>query len=171
MESSGSGTTLLKRTEAILEGGKGVSSAVFLDLLREAPKEVSPSDLNKVVTMASEQIGYWEAEYLYSPADSPYEAAAAESRGWEQVWTACSEALANCVPDVRDSLNRQQNMVVLSHHLRRRVEYNRTRPLQRFTCFVASHASFALKRIGLTSLAQTLYAYALWPAGTVGRRG
>ncbi len=171
MESLNGETALLERTAAIAASGKGVSSEEFLALMRQAPESITPSDMNKVVKMASEQVGYWEAEYMFSRADTPNAAAAAESAGWKNTWSACAETLINLAPELRDKLDEQQRMVALHYHLSRRVEYNSTRPFARVASYVFSYASFALKRIGLRSLAQAIYARGLYPAGTVGRRG
>jgi len=139
MESSSDATTLLERTEAISKGGKGVSSDDFRDLLRQAPKSISPSDMNKVVTTASEQVGYWEAEYLFSPADIPNDAAAAESAAWKSIWSACAESLTKLAPELREKLDEQQQTVAFHHHLCRRIEYNKARPFARIASWIFSY--------------------------------
>lgn len=88
---------------------------------------------------------------------------------WRQALQVCAEALIERVPDIKENLIQQHQLTGLSHALKRRVEYNATRPIERISALFLSYASFWLKAIGLKKIGLDLYRLALYPKGSVGR--
>jgi len=159
---------LIARMESLSKGSEGVSYRDFEHLLREM-ENVSVPQLKQVVYFASDQLGFWEAEWLFSPADSPNTIAAAETEGWRLICRSCTDALVKNVPDVRRPLEQQQNLTLLRHAIKRRVDYDKTRPLSRLAANVLGRMSFGLNKLGFEGIAKRLYSRGLYPKGTVGR--
>ena len=159
---------LIARMESLSNRSTGVSCRDFPHILKEM-KDVTASEWKQVVYFASEQWSFWQAEWLFSPAHSPNTTAKAETEEWRLISRACSDALVEQNPDVRGPLERQQGLTLLRHSLKRRVDYDKTRPLSRLAANVLSRMSFGLNRIGFKSIAERLYSRSLYPKGTLGR--
>jgi len=160
----------LARLESLTNRHTGVPYRDFASLLKELGNSSMPvSDLHQVLNFTSDQLGLWEAQWLFSPAHSPNTLAKTEAEGWRILWQALFDSLAEKVPDTRALLEREQQLRLLHHSLERGVEFNKTRPLRKVTAIVLSQVSFVLNKIGLHGIARNLYAWGLYPKGTVAR--
>lgn len=158
----------IARMESLSRGSAGVSHRDFERLLKEMGN-VSVPHLNQVVSFASEQLGFWQAEWLFSSAHNPNTIAAAETEGWRLIYRACSDTLVDHVPEVREQLERKHNLTLARHAVERKVDYGKARPLSRLAANVFSRMSFVLNKLGFESAAMRLYSRGLYPKGTVGR--
>lgn len=160
----------LTRLESLANGRTRVPYREFESLLKELGNASIPvSHLHQVLNFTSDQLGLWEAQWLFSPAHSPNTLAKTEVEGWRILWQALFDSLAEKVPDTRALLEREQQLRLLQHSLERGVEFNKTKPLRKVTAIVLSQASFVLNKIGLRGIARNLYAWGLYPKGTVAR--
>jgi hypothetical protein len=150
------------------KGHPGVKHQDFERVLKEFV-DVTVSELHKVVKFTSDQLGSWEAEWLFSSLDSPNTVAEAEVTGWLMVSRACTNALVERVPQLRGEIDRQQKLISVRHTIERRIDYNKTRWFQRLTTYLLSRISIQLNRIGFQKMANGLYVRSLYPPGTVGR--
>jgi hypothetical protein len=147
----------------------GVSYLVFERLLREGNASIPVSQLHQVLNFACDQMGVWEVEWFFSPAHSPNTIAKTEMEGWRILWQRIFNTLVENVPATRDLLEQEQQLKLLQHSLRRGVEYNKTKPFRKLTASLLSRASFVFDKIGFHSIARNLYAWGLYPKGTVAR--
>jgi hypothetical protein len=159
---------LIARMGFLSNGSAGVLCQDFERALKEMGN-VTISEWGQVVTFATDQLGFWEAEWLFSPAHCPNNFAAAEIDAWRLLWHVCADELVKKVPEVKDQLENQKSLILLRHSFQRRVNYNKTRPLEKVFAIVLAKISFAFKKLGLISIAQKLYGRSLYPKGTVGR--
>jgi hypothetical protein len=160
----------LTRLESLANGRTRVPYREFESLFKELGNASIPvSHLHQVLNFTSDQLGLWEAQWLFSPAHSPNTLAKTEVERWRILWQALFDSLAEKVPDTRALLEREQQLRLLQHSLQRGVEFNKTKPLRKVTAIVLSQASFVLNRIGLHGIARNLYAWGLYPKGTVAR--
>ena len=159
---------LIARMGFLSNGSSGVFCRDFERVLKEMGN-VTISEWGQVVTFATDQLGFWEAEWLFSPEHRPNTVAQAEIDGWKLVCRVLTEELVKKVPEVRELSEKRQTQILLRHSLERRINYNKTKPLERLFALVFSTISIALYRLGFTSIAQKLYSYSLYPKGTVGR--
>jgi len=164
----GSDRDITARMRNLSNGTKGVPLRDFERVIGELG-DITVSELKEVVYFATEQFGFWEAEWLFSPAHRPNTVAQAEIDGWKLVCRVLTEELVKKVPEVRELSEKRQTQILLRHSLERRINYNKTKPLERLFALVFSTISIALYRLGFTSIAQKLYSYSLYPKGTVGR--
>ncbi len=160
---------LLVRLESLTNRSMGVSYRDFERLLREGNASIPVSHLHQVLNFACDQMGFWEAEWFFSPAHSPNTVAKIEMEGWRILWQGIFNILVENVPDTRDLLEQEQQLRLFGHSLRRGVEYNETKPFRKLTAIVLSQASFVFNKIGFHSIARNLYAWGLYPKGTVAR--
>jgi len=167
-QKEGSGRDITACMRNLSNGTKGVSYQDFERVVREMG-DITVSELKEVVTFATDQFGFWQTEWLFSPANSPNAVAATEIDGWKLLCRVFTEKLVKKVPEVKGLLDRQQSLTLLQHNIERRVSYNKTRPLERLFTLVLAKTSFALNKIGFASIAQKLYECSLYPKGTVGR--
>jgi len=159
---------LIARMGFLSNGSSGVLCRDFERALKEMGS-VTISEWGQIVTFATNQLGFWEAEWLFSPAHCPNSLAAGEIDAWRLLWHVCADELVKKVPEVKEHLENQKSLILLRHSLQRRVNYNKTRPLEKVFAIVLAKTSFALKKLGFTSIAQNLYGRSLYPKGTVGR--
>jgi len=160
---------LVSRLEALSTGGAGVTVDSFEVLLKNMPEKMSVSQLNQIINFASEQVGIWEAEYSFSPAYSPNAAAKAESERWEHLWGAWSEMFLKLTPDLTEQIHRRHGLIVAQHSVERSLHYTDNKPLRRMVFGAVSQVAIGLGRIGFSGLSQRLYAFSLYPKGSVGR--
>jgi len=160
----------LVRLETLADGRTGVPYRDFEGLLKELGNGSIPvSHLHQVLNFTCDQLGLWEAEWLFSPAHSPNTVAKTEMEGWRIIWQAFFDLLVEKVPDTRALLEREQELRLLQPSLKLGVEYNETKPLKKVTAIVLSQASFVLNKIGFHRIATNLYVWGLYPKGTVAR--
>ncbi|PKN65432.1 MAG: hypothetical protein CVU57_09950 [Deltaproteobacteria bacterium HGW-Deltaproteobacteria-15] len=160
---------LLSRLGALTSGCMGVQYLEFERILREGDSSIPLTSLHQVLNLACDQLGFWQAEWLFSPADTPNTVAKTEMEGWQIMWRGIFDTLVENVPGTKDSLEREQNLKLLQHSLQRGVEYNQTRPVRKIAAAIFSQVSFALNKVGLASSARGLYEWCLYPKGTVAR--
>ena len=159
---------LIARMGFLSNGRPGVFCRDFERALKEMGN-VTISEWGQVVTFVTDQLGFWEAEWLFSPAHCPNNLAAAEIDAWRLLWHVCADELVRKVPEVKEQLENQKSLILLRHSIQQRVDYNKTRPLARLFAIVFAKTSFALNKLGLASIAQKLYGCSIYPKRTVGR--
>jgi len=158
------------RMRSLANGNKGVSYRDLEQVLREREDiNITISELRQIVTFATNQFGFWMAEWLFSPVQRPNTIAKGEIDGWRLLLRVCTDELVKKVPEVREHLEREKNMVFLRHSLERRIDFNKSRPFEKLFAIVFSSISIALDRLGFKSIARKLYERSLYPKGTVGR--
>jgi hypothetical protein len=157
------------RMKSLSKGNEGLSYRDFQNSLREMG-DCSVQQLKEVVSFAYDQLGFWDAEWMFSSAHMPNEIAAAESEGWRQLCRICTDKLVKNVPEVRGQLEKQESYASLKHTIKRRVDYNKTRPFSRLAESVISPISFGLDKLGFKGIALQLYARSMYPRGTVGHQ-
>ena len=163
---------ILEILQNLTKEKKGVSCKTFRSVSKKMGevKEISPTLLNEVAQFASKQFCYWEVEWFFSALDSPEVAVRqAETEAWRGIWEACQKALVKMVPEVREQLEEKHKIGELKQIISRRVEYNATRPLQRFFSHVLTTTSQYLNKIGIRGISLRLSKAAMYPKGTVGR--
>jgi hypothetical protein len=160
---------LLIRLNSLANGCTGVPYREFIRILREGDASIPVTCLHQVLNLACDQLGFWQAEWLFSSAHSPNTLAKAEMEGWQILWRGIFDTLVENVPSTKDLLEQEQNLKLLQHSLQRGVEYNGKRPFRKIAAIMLSLVSFVLNKIGLHSLANDLYAWGLYPKGTVAR--
>jgi DNA polymerase-3 subunit epsilon len=74
---------------------------------------LSASQWVEVIDFASNQLGYWSAEYVFSPMTSPNvlaeEGAEEEAEGWQCAWEACAKSLAEQKPELLENLEESKS--------------------------------------------------------------
>jgi hypothetical protein len=130
---------------------------------------MSVAQLDQIVNFASDQVGIWKAEYSFSPAYSPNAAAKAESERWEQLWGAWLDMLLGAVPDVAEQTHLRHRLVVAKHSLEKSLHHTDNKPLRRMFFGAVSKVAIGLGKLGVSGLAERLYAFSLYPKGSVGR--
>ena len=153
---------LLERLASLSTERQGVSNQDFQPILDNLPVNVSLHDWHVIANFASEQLNFWEAEWLFSWEHSPNTKARAETEGWKRI---CKTKLPTSI----DLIDEQHDLILLNHSLKRAVDYNESSPFRKFKAKVLSEASFKFDKIGFRGFASYLYAIALYPKGTVGR--
>jgi hypothetical protein len=168
-DESGSERDLLARLESLADRNIGVSYRDFERLLKEGNASILVSQLREVHKFACDQMGFWAAEWFFSPAHSPNIVAKTEMEGWQILRQGSFDALVENVLNIRDLLEKEQQLRSLHDSLRRGAEYNETKPFRKLTAIVLSEASFVFDKIGFHSIARKLYTWGLYPKGTVAR--
>jgi len=138
-------------------------------LLDGMPDNISAKELNELVKFASNQVGIWEAEWLFSPSESPNLTAKKESEQWSKLWETWFETLSELIPDMREQSERLHNLSLLQHKLTKSVDYNKGRPLIKLISVSTAQIAITLNKLGIRGLAHHLYKLSLYPKGTVGR--
>jgi hypothetical protein len=166
---SGSDNDLATRLESLSNETRGVTVDRFHALLKTMPEKMSPAELNQIINFASDQVGIWEAEYSFSPITSPHITAKAESELWAELWEAWSDMLLNLVPDVADKIHRKHRLIIARHSVEKSLHYTADKPVRRIISTTASKVAIILGRLGAGNVAEQLYAFSLYPKGSVGR--
>lgn len=155
--------------ESFAKERMGVPYREFERVLREGGASIPVTCLHQVLNLACDQLGFWQAEWLFSPAHSPNTLAKTEMEGWQMLWRGIFDTLVENVQSTKDMLEQERNLKLLQHSLRRGVEYNETKHFRKISAPILSQVSFVLNKIGLHSIANDLYAWGLYPKGTVAR--
>ncbi len=163
---------ILEILQNLTKEQKGVSYRAFSNVIKKIRevKEISPTLMNKVAQFASKQFCHWEAEWFFSPFDSPDVAVReAETEAWRGIWEICLKGLVDVVPEAGEKLEEAHKLAELEQIISRRVDYNATRPLQRFSTLLLSTTGKCLNKIGIKWIARRLVCLSMYPEGTVGR--
>jgi hypothetical protein len=161
---------LLDCVTSLSQEGHGVHYLDFECVFRESAKEdITVDGWRKITSFTSDQLGFWEAEWLFSSAYSPNMKAKSEMHGWKIICEACLVELKNKISAAADMINEQHNLAVLKYSMKRAVRYNESKPSRKFKANVRSSILVKLDEIGLRRIASRLYVRALYPKGTVGR--
>ena len=154
-DKANSGNDLMTRLESFAKERMGVPYREFERVLRECDTSITVACLNQVLKLACDQWGFWEAEWLFSPAHSPNTLAKTEMEGWKALWRGSLDTLVETVPNVKDLLEQEQNLVVFGHSLRRAIEYNKQSLSERSQrlCYLSS--LLFLIKLGYTALQTT----------------
>jgi hypothetical protein len=160
---------LVSRLEDLVPTGAAVTVVAFEAFTQNFSEKMSVMQLRHILDFASRQVGAWEAEYSFSPADSPNTAAKTESERWEALWVAWSERFIKLVPDIAEQTHRIHRLISAKPSLERAVRYNEQSPLRKMVAGTVSRIAIALGKIGVSGLATQLYAFSLYPKGSVGR--
>lgn len=126
-------------------------------------------ELKTIVDFAVEQIGQWQARWLFSSAQAPDIGAEAEADEWERVWDGFSTELMENVSGLEELLRRGKDLVVAKRLLERKLELDGGSRIRRFASWAMGGLAIALHRLGCGGIAQDIYKKALFPSGTVGR--
>ena len=126
-------------------------------------------DFAKIVDFSADQLGRWDAEWLFSPALTPDSDAACEKEAWAAAWKTNSIAFMEVSPVSSADLKRKRDLICLRRIMEKRREYNRGKPLTEFTSNVLSRLGLLLFRICLPPTGSSFYKRALFPPNTVGR--
>jgi hypothetical protein len=158
------------RMRSLANGKKGVSHRDFERVLREREDiDITIKELRQLVSFATDQFGFWMAEWLFSPIQSPNMIAKAEVDGWRPLLRVCTDQLVMKIPEVKEHLEKEQDLILLQHSLKRRIDFSKSRPFERYFAMIFSSVSIALDRVGFKGIAHKLYERSLYPKGTVGR--
>jgi hypothetical protein len=130
---------------------------------------MSTTVLDQIINFASDQVGIWEAEYLFSSASSPNTAARAESERWEQLWGTLSDVLLQLAPDIADLIHRRHRLLVFKPSFEKSLQYTSKKALQRMFAGALSRIAIGLGKLGIVSIPERLYAISMYPKGSVGR--
>jgi hypothetical protein len=160
---------LLVRLESITNKDKGFFYQDLERLLKEGSASIPVPYANQLLDFAGDQIGFWEAEWLFSPAQSPNTEAKTEMEGWRLLWQALLESLSETVPSIRELSEKKEQLRTLQHQLQGGLAYNETRPIRKYTVPVLSKVALALNKIGFRRISTSLYVWGLYPKGTVAR--
>jgi hypothetical protein len=164
-----SDSDLTARLESLSDGTKGVTVDSLQSLLKTMPQNMSATELNQIMNFASDQVGIWEAEYSFSSVTSPRIDAKAESELWAELWAAWSDMLLELVPDIAEKIHRRHRLIVAQHSIKKSLHYMAKKPLRRIIAATASTLAIALGRLGMPKVPERLYAFGLYPKGSVGR--
>lgn len=159
----------LRSLDALSQGKMQVRCDHFQQSVQDLSASILAEDFAKIVAFSADQLGRWDAEWLFSPALTPDSDAACEKEAWAAAWETNSNALMEVFPALRANLKRERDLICLSRIMEKRREYNRGKPLTEFTRNVLSRVGLLLCRIGLQSTGHFLYKRALFPPNTVGR--
>lgn len=161
---------LLDCVTSLSKEGHSVYYQDFERVFRESAKEdITVDGWRKITSFTSDQLGFWEAEWLFSSAYSPNTKAKSEMHGWKIICEACLGELKNKISAAADMVEEQHNLAVLKYSMKRAVDYNESKPSRKFKANVRSSILIKLDEIGLRRIASRLYVRALYPKGTVGR--
>lgn len=160
---------LLQYIQSQNSSGTGVTIANIEPLLKVMPDKITVAELNELVKFASNQVGIWEAEWMFSPSISPQLTAKTEADQWGRLWESWLESLSKLIPDVKEQSERAHRLTVLKHHLSKSVDYNKGKNLTKIISVSLSKIAIVLNKFGIHGLAEHLYMLALYPKGTVGR--
>jgi hypothetical protein len=150
--------------------GQGVHYQDFERVFRESAREdITVDGWRKITGFTSDQLGFWEAKWLFSWAYSPDTGAKSEMDGWKIICEACLGELKNKLSEAADMIEEQYDLAVLKYSLKRAVDYNDAKPTRKFKATVRSSLLIKLDKVGFRDVASRLYRRALYPKGTVGR--
>ena len=141
----------------------------FQQSVHDLSASILAKDFAKIVDFSADQLGRWDAEWLFSPALTPDSDAACEKEAWAAAWKTNSNVLMKVFPASSADLKRERDLICLKRVMEKRREYDRGKPLTKFTRNVLSGVGRLLCRIGLQSTGHFLYKRALFPPNTVGR--
>jgi len=160
---------LMTQLEVLANKGGGVRFPDFARMIVDGQAEMTLSECYETFNFACDQLGFWEAEWCFSPVNSPNHTAELEVKGWEILCQNLFNSLLEHIPDQRADLEKGKQQRLLLPSLTRRVEYNEGKRFTQLTAFVLSEVSFMFNRLGFRRIARSLYQRGLYPKGTIGR--
>jgi len=160
---------LMAQLEVLANKDGGVHFPDFAHLIVDGQPEMTLSECYEIFNFSCDQLGFWQAEWWFSPVDSPCHTADLEVKGWEILCQNLFNSLVEQIPDQRADLEKGKQQRVLLHSLTRRVEYNKGKPFIQLTAIVLSKMSFIFNRLGFRRIARNLYERGLYPKGTIAR--
>ena len=146
----------------------GLSYKEIIPLL-DKMENMNVDQLRKVVDFTFRQYSFWDTEWAFSLADNPNNLAHNESKEWEKISDTFRKLLIETIPTIKELVDKQQQYILLQYVIQSRINYNKTRPIERTLTSIMAHTSFFVKRIGLNSVGIKLYKNSLYPKGTIGR--
>ena len=162
---------LLSYLQTVTNDNSAITIEHIKHLLKKISGKITINELNELIKISSNQVGIWEAAWLFSPANSPNTDAKQKSQQWRKQWETWFGMLLEQVPDAREQAERIHQLTILKHHMSKGFDYNRNKPLKRLFSAGLSQIAIIFNRIGLNDIANNLYILALYPKGTVGRAG
>ena len=159
----------LRGLDALRQSKMQVRCDHFQQSVQYLSASILAQDFAKIVDFSADQLGRWEAEWLFSPALIPDSDAACEKEAWASAWETNSNALMEVFPISSATLKRERDLICLRKFMEKRREYDSGKPLAKLTCNVLSRVGLLLYRIGLQSTGRFLYKRVLFPPNTVGR--
>ena len=140
-----------------------------INLTSDKKEELSMYDIKELIKFSTEQIGIWNAEWSFSSAMSPNHDAKDQRDGWEKIWDNWVGLLTKEIPEAMVPMVQLKNHAYMMHTVKRNLESNKRGILSQSFASFLSNIAIALNKIGLRSIASSIYNIALYPKGTVGR--
>lgn len=159
---------LVIRLEQHVSEQQGVSYRDYDQILVNHAVEESER-LQKIYDLICWQLGFWESQWMFSPANAPDTEAAAEYEGWRGYWFECYETLLARDPEQQAQLLGKQRLNSLNQTRKRRAEFNSRSVSDRIGTILLSQAAYVVNKVGMNDSAVKMYARCLYPSGTVGR--
>lgn len=141
----------------------------FQQILQNLSGPIPAKDLFQVVDFSANQLGQWQARWLFSSKSAPDIDAARETYAWRVVWEVSLDKLTKSFCDVYDHVSQKKESICFKSLLQKSREYNRDKPLAKLTANLVSRLAFWLNTMGLTTVGTLFYKMALFPPGTLGR--
>ena len=161
-------TEFLASLERLTKEAAAVSHDDMARALKSVPEQdFTASEWGKVVDFALDQLGQWQAKWLFSSARAPDTRAEAQNEAWEHLWSVFSKALADKVPGIEEALLRKKDLSTAKYLLERKVQQDRG--AAKLASLVMSRLAITLNSLGFRGIAYSLYKRALYPSGSVGR--
>src|SRR5512136_508706 len=105
----------------------------FQQSVQDLSASIPAKEFAKIVDFCADQLGRWDAEWLFSPAPTPDSDAACEKEAWAALWEKNSDALMKVLPASSAQLKRERDLICLRGIMEKRREYNRGKPLAEIT--------------------------------------
>ena len=132
-------------------------------------QEFSVNELHELLNYSSNQYGYWMSKWYFSPQLNPDNDAKLQTEGWEKLSRAFLSVLIENMPNAEAELQREYNLIAIQHSLKKRVDYNETRIIEKIFTYMLSKTAILLNSVGFSGIASSMYTKSLYPKGTVGR--
>ncbi len=159
----------LSRLDAFSHEESCIPCDQFRQALQNLSESIPSKDLFKVVDFSANQLGQWQARWLFSSKSAPDIDATRETYAWQSVWEVSLDELTKSFCDVRDYVSQRKELICFKSLLKKNREYNRDKPLITLTYSLVSRLAFWLNTVGLKTVGTFFYKMALFPPGTIGR--
>ena len=102
-------TEFLASLDRLTNDALPISNDNLVRALKSVPEQdFTASEWNEVVDFAIDQLGQWQAKWLFSYARAPDTRAEAQTEAWDHLWSILSKALADKVPGIEEQLLRKK---------------------------------------------------------------
>jgi hypothetical protein len=153
-----------------IQRGERIEAEEFQVYLQsDLDEQIKPSDFYLLLKFVSDQCAHWSAEWYFSAQSAPDFHAMEESERWSTLRHGLVSVMEQYVDVSAEELEGQHNLTLLQESMRRRVEYNKSRPTERMYALFSGWVALQLNKIGLRSIANTIYTKSLYPKGSIGR--